>query len=220
MSNCKNCGAVLPVNNSVCEYCETRNFVDFKSSVSRETFGLSQRKCALCSTQMETINVGSETKHLPIEKCNHCHSLFFDNGEIELMLEMHSGDPTSINRQRLHELCELAMESAERKAYIPCPVCSQLMNRQLFGVKSSVVVDICHDHGLFFEPGEIRHLIEWKRAGGQILDKNTKANAPKERPRKTSSSHEFESYGDGGFSSSRNGGFLGMALEMFFDILD
>ena len=217
MSNCQNCGAPLPANNPVCEYCETRNFVDFNT---HSHSGQSNRKCSLCSTLMDTIDVGSEGQPLPIEKCGKCHSLFFDNGEVEQMLSMYSHDPASINRQRLQNLCELAMESPERKTYIPCPVCAQIMNRQLFGVKSSVVVDLCHDHGLFFEPGEIRHLIEWKRAGGQILDQNTKASAPKERPRRTSSSHEFESYDDGAFSNGSRGGFLGMALEMFFDILD
>ncbi|WDE97064.1 hypothetical protein PQO03_03725 [Lentisphaera profundi] len=218
MSNCQNCGAALPPNNSVCTYCETRNFVDFNSyeKVGAQT-QMSQRKCSLCKSIMETIDVGATSKSLQIEKCNACHSLFFDNGEVELMLEMYGKDPLSINRQRLQNLCELAVESGDRKAYIPCPVCQQLMNKQLFGAKSAVVVDICHDHGLFFEPGEIRHLIEWKRAGGKILDENVKASTPKQKIKRTPSSHEFDMSNQ---RYERNGGFLGSAIEMFIDIFN
>ena len=220
MSNCQNCGAALPTNSPVCTYCNTRNFVDFKSYASANEHQVSTRKCSLCTSPMDTIDVGTAEHHLHIEKCPSCHGLFFDNGEVEQMMEIYTHNPASINRARLHELCELAMESGQRKTYIPCPVCSELMNRQLLGAKSGVIADICHDHGIFFEPGEIRQLIEWKRAGGEIHDQNVQDNKPKPKPRKAVASHEFEDEHRDGWGNRRQGSLLEVAIDAIFDLFD
>ena len=54
--------------------------------------------------------------------------------------------------------------------YRPCAVCSDLMNRSLFGHRSGVIVDRCRDHGVWLDAGELRQLLEWTRAGGTLLD--------------------------------------------------
>ena len=43
------------------------------------------------------------------------------------------------------------------------------MNRVNFGHRSGVVVDRCKAHGIWLDNGEITHLMEWKKAGGQLL---------------------------------------------------
>jgi len=43
------------------------------------------------------------------------------------------------------------------------------MNRVSFGTKSGVVVDRCKEHGIWLNGGELRHLFEWKKAGGKLL---------------------------------------------------
>jgi Zn-finger nucleic acid-binding protein len=53
--------------------------------------------------------------------------------------------------------------------YVPCPVCSKLMNRVNFGNCSHVVVDVCAQHGTWFDRDELRRIVEFIRAGG--LDK-------------------------------------------------
>lgn len=53
------------------------------------------------------------------------------------------------------------------KMYRPCIVCQQLMVRQHFGRgKSRVIVDICGDHGVWFDNDELAHILAWVRAGG------------------------------------------------------
>jgi Zn-finger nucleic acid-binding protein len=53
------------------------------------------------------------------------------------------------------------------------------MNRVNYGQRSGVIVDKCMHHGVWLDCGEITHLMEWKQAGGQLLDKQVKANPPK-----------------------------------------
>jgi Zn-finger nucleic acid-binding protein len=50
--------------------------------------------------------------------------------------------------------------------YIKCPVCQVVMNRKLFAAGSGVVVDICRDHGAFFDTGELPRIIEYVMQGG------------------------------------------------------
>ncbi len=43
------------------------------------------------------------------------------------------------------------------------------MSRVNFGYRSGVVIDRCTNHGIWLYSGEITHLMEWKKAGGQLL---------------------------------------------------
>jgi Zn-finger nucleic acid-binding protein len=42
------------------------------------------------------------------------------------------------------------------------------MNRSLFGKRSGVIIDRCRSHGTWLDPGELRQLLEWTRAGGGL----------------------------------------------------
>jgi DNA-directed RNA polymerase subunit RPC12/RpoP len=56
-------------------------------------------------------------------------------------------------------------ESKER--YRKCPSCKDLMIRRNLGAgQSGVVVDVCGEHGLWFDCDELSHTIAWIRTGG------------------------------------------------------
>jgi Zn-finger nucleic acid-binding protein len=50
--------------------------------------------------------------------------------------------------------------------YIPCPECSQLMNRINFARCSGVIVDVCKGHGTWFDHDELSRIVEFIQAGG------------------------------------------------------
>lgn len=50
--------------------------------------------------------------------------------------------------------------------YVPCPQCSQLMNRINFARCSGVIVDICKGHGTWFDRDELSRIVEFIRSGG------------------------------------------------------
>ena len=43
------------------------------------------------------------------------------------------------------------------------------MNRINFGTNSGVIVDRCKDHGIWLDGGDLKHLFEWMKAGGKLL---------------------------------------------------
>jgi Zn-finger nucleic acid-binding protein len=51
--------------------------------------------------------------------------------------------------------------------YRPCAVCGALMNRQNYGRKSGVILDICGTHGIWFDLDELPRVLAWVQGGGE-----------------------------------------------------
>lgn len=177
MPNCKNCSAPLPANSLVCAYCGTRNDIDLRG-VHQYTVEKpqSERICPRCDKPLRTIDVQADESFL-IEQCESCTGMFFDPGEVEALLEKSVSNVfvidfsriTMINKQKRHEDYPVG--------YIKCPVCRKFMNRVNFGHRSGVIVDRCRDHGVWLDGGELRHLMEWTKAGGKLLHQQARERA-------------------------------------------
>jgi Zn-finger nucleic acid-binding protein len=63
--------------------------------------------------------------------------------------------------------------------YRPCAVCGALMNRRNYERKSTIIIDICRDHGVWFDLDELSRLLRWIHAGG--ADRAAALTAQEER---------------------------------------
>jgi len=97
--------------------------------------------------------------------------LFFDPGELEALLDKTVTNVYEIDRQRLDEIQKVGRKEEYAVTYIKCPVCQKLMNRINFGSQSGVIVDKCRDHGVWLDGGELRQILEWVKAGGDLYHK-------------------------------------------------
>jgi len=169
MANCTNCSAPLPATTIVCAYCGSRNDVDLSGVhyyTSHETE--SPRICPRCSIALQTIDLKLGGKFL-IDRCDRCLGLFFDPEELETLLTASVANVFTINRVELGRI-GVCRNQEYGVSYIKCPVCTMIMNRVNFGAKSGVIVDRCKEHGIWLDGGELRHLLEWMKAGGQLLE--------------------------------------------------
>jgi Zn-finger nucleic acid-binding protein len=168
MANCKNCSAPLEPNTNRCRYCGVRNDVDLQA---KHDFSIqnpsSERICPECNIPLQTIDL-NVNGHLYIERCGKCFGLFFDPGEVEALLDNTVSGEETINLKHIQAINDDRYQSKKFK-YVKCPVCQILMNRVNFGYRSGVVIDQCRKHGIWLNNGEITHLMEWKKAGGQLL---------------------------------------------------
>ena len=172
---CSSCGAPLPANSLICAFCGTRNAVDLRSlSPSTSEPPSKPRPCPECGTAMESVNVGNDQRFF-IEQCARCHGLFFDLNELQALLDDAVAPTYEINYPLLFTLQNESPMAIRKAAYVPCPDCSKLMNRARFGERSGVVADRCRDHGVWLQGGELHRLMEWKKAGGQVLDRSVRA---------------------------------------------
>ena len=192
MAKCQSCSAPLLPNTQYCSYCGVRNDVDLQGEHDyRVVTRQSQRICPECNTAMQTIALDMQPP-LQIERCESCFGLFFDPGEVEALLEKVVAPVFSINRQWLGNINQDRYQRNKPVKYLECPVCLNIMNRVAFGHRSGVVVDQCKAHGVWLDGGEITHLLEWKRAGGQLLDQQKQAEMLKMQRRPTSSRADVE----------------------------
>lgn len=192
MAKCNSCSAPLPANTQYCNYCGVRNDVDIRGKhdyriVTRQ----SPRMCPACNIPMQTIALDMESP-LQIERCEACFGLFFDPGEVESLLESAVSPVFSVNLELLGTINQDRYRKDDIVKYRKCPVCQTLMNRVVFGHRSGVVIDQCLSHGVWLDGGEISHLLEWKRAGGQILDQKKQAERQQKQRRPVDSRAEMD----------------------------
>jgi Zn-finger nucleic acid-binding protein len=141
-------------------------------TVAREP---SRRQCPDCAIQLQTIRVNTGAGLFAIERCERCYGLFFDVDEVPAFLEASVSPAFSVNFREITAINEERGSASRPVRYIKCPECGVIMNRANYGSKSGVVVDQCKEHGIWLDNGELVHLMEWKKAGGQLLDQQKTA---------------------------------------------
>jgi len=169
--NCPGCSAPLPAGELVCRYCGGRLDVDLQGWAQAEVTGRwADRLCPDCRRPLDAVQLESSSAGVSVGRCPDCLGLFLGTGGIETLLSSGVGPVWEVNRPLLDALGEAPRTAASPPPvrYRPCPCCGELMNRSLYGRRSGVIVDRCTAHGLWLDAGELRQLLEWSRAGGQL----------------------------------------------------
>jgi Zn-finger nucleic acid-binding protein len=186
MARCNSCSAPLQANTNRCSYCNIRNDVDLRGkhqySIANKQ---SDRICPHCNTTLLTVKLDLEDP-FHIEHCKTCFGLFFDPGEIDSLLNSSVSNVFNINLEHITNINKDRYQKNKKIRYIKCPVCQKFMKRVNFGHRSGVIIDLCHGHGVWLDSGEITHLMEWKKAGGELLHTKEKG---KTNPRKKTPEH-------------------------------
>ena len=167
---CKSCGAQLETGNTTCKYCGNKNDIDLKGihefTVSKPE---TERVCPNCNKTLQTIDIKSTKEHFYIEQCESCFGLFFDPEELAAILNSTISNSIQIDYDRLGEISK-NYKYNDNVVYKKCPVCRDLMNRKNFGTRSGVIIDTCKKDGIWLDGGELKRLMEWKKAGGMLLN--------------------------------------------------
>lgn len=181
MAICKSCSAPLEANTNICQYCGVRNDVDLQDKQNYTVEDQqSERICPVCHLPLQTIDL-KVNGHLYIERCQTCFGLFFDPGEIETLLDSSVSGVVTVNWQLLDNINQERYPVDHKVKYLRCPMCQELMDRVNFGYRSGVVVDQCKVHGIWLDSGEITHLLEWKKAGGELWSQQQAKSTSEER---------------------------------------
>jgi Zn-finger nucleic acid-binding protein len=185
MAHCNSCAAPLPADTNRCTYCNVRNDVDLQSK-GKYTVKTrhSDRICPHCEIPLQTIKLNANTP-LYLERCKTCFGVFFDPEEIEIFLESSVSNVFETNLKLIKNINKDRYKKKQAVKYIKCPICRILMNRVNFAHRSGVVIDRCKKHGIWLDSGEITHLLEWKKAGGELLHSKNQEKARKKTSKPT-----------------------------------
>ncbi len=109
--------------------------------------------CPACKHDMIVI----EYHNTELDCCNNCKGVWFDFGELELLLRS----------QALKEQKEFfdgilkSQEATSSEEKRTCPICGQKMKKTVIGGQPQILVDACRNsHGLWFDGGEVTQLIK------------------------------------------------------------
>jgi Zn-finger nucleic acid-binding protein len=138
------------------------------------------RQCPRCQSQFARVKIGP-TEVLECESC------------LGLWLGVEAFEKVCAEREQQSAVLGLAshapgdaVRETSKVKYIPCPDCSQLMNRMNFARCSGVIVDVCKGHGTWFDRDELSRIVEFIRAGGlEAARTRDKAEIQEERRRLT-----------------------------------
>jgi len=109
-------------------------------------------KCPVCRVPTYVV----EFEQIELDLCPDCRGLWFDRGELELLLE-------SANTS---DLAAAATDEASRG----CPICRKMMNKVNIGPGRRVLIDSCSQGcGLWFDKNELADLAgDLKDEGWQV----------------------------------------------------
>ncbi len=109
--------------------------------------------CPVCKDPMIIV----EHERIELDYCTRCRGVWFDAGELELMLEAANLDASRFNMKHIMSLPEKKIDEASRK----CPLCRKKMRKVAVGHEPEVVIDACpREEGLWFDGGEVAHVIK------------------------------------------------------------
>ena len=116
--------------------------------------------CPACNNDMIVV----EYYHIELDYCPSCQGVWFDSGELELMLQTSRIDPEHIGD--INNLPPAKTNEKTRR----CPICGDPMSKNAISQHPPIIVDVCRDDGLFFDGSELPQLVK------QIPDESGKEN--------------------------------------------
>ncbi|HMT08377.1 MAG TPA: zf-TFIIB domain-containing protein [Pyrinomonadaceae bacterium] len=177
--NCPNCGSAVESDRTQCQFCGSRlktmacpacmgmmfegsKFCQHCGKRAVETAVTDETKlgnCPRCKTPLDLLKIGETT----LRECLRCDGMWADVATFEHLCATSEEQSAVLGfigeRNR-------TVEPLATVSYVPCPDCSQLMNRSNFAKASGVIIDICKQHGVWFDANELQRIIEFIQKGG------------------------------------------------------
>jgi Zn-finger nucleic acid-binding protein len=176
--NCQSCGAAVGVDDVQCPYCGSQlatlacprcfGMVGVHAShcsrcgaaIQRSEAGATALACPGCRAPLQATAVGG----VSLDQCHACGGVW---------VGQHNFEQIAADKAERGEVLGALPGASPKVAiqlgevhYRPCPQCGKLMNRTNYGHISGVVLDVCKDHGLWFDKDKLREVLAFIEAGG------------------------------------------------------
>ena len=184
---CSNCGGNRSGQDDICSFCDSTFTIHEKdlnticpkclTRISRaakycHSCGLhinpsqvatqeSDRQCPVCLDQAAPLRhrqLGNPP-HNALE-CSKCAGLWIDHHTFNKMEHETFARilGTSAYGQKAGDIQRTGQKGP---FYRQCPECQQHMNRKNYGNTSGFIIDICKDHGIWFDQHELNQILDW-----------------------------------------------------------
>jgi Zn-finger nucleic acid-binding protein len=113
-----------------------------------------------------------------LQECQQCGGLWIGKETFEKICA-HKEEQEAVHSTDLPGTFMAQRKSTTSRVYIPCPVCSSLMNRMNFAGCSGVIIDWCKAHGTWFDQKELQQIVQFIQAGGMKKSRDREKEALK-----------------------------------------
>ena len=160
-------------------------------------------------------------------ECDRCSGLWLGNEVFKHLTERASSDgaevdPLFVSTRARPAHLDLPEEKAQQGwRYRNCVVCGKMMHRRNYGRQSGVIIDICKDHGVWFDADELPRILAWIRSGGMAKAEEDRAAQEAREERFKQITKPRSDVGPAvGMPLGRVGGYAGnRSLDSFLDEL-
>lgn len=178
--NCPMCGASARSDATKCEHCGARlatiacpscfgmMFLGAKfcshcgaAAARIEEAENVVRVCPRCRVDMRAVALGDSR----LRECPKCEGLWADKETLQRICDDRERQAAVLGTATVIPANQSGQLEANIR-YLPCAACKKLMNRVNFARCSNVIVDVCAQHGTWFDKDELRRIVEFIRAGG------------------------------------------------------
>jgi Zn-finger nucleic acid-binding protein len=149
---CPSCFAPMFVGMEFCPECGAK---------AARSDGDATLACPGCRETMRAVQVGQT----PLFECAGCHSTWLDTETFTTLCatrEAHGAVADMLGPKTT----SVTATAASAVRYLPCPACTKVMNRENFGHRSGVIIDVCKGHGVWLERGELHSVLAFVDGGG------------------------------------------------------
>ncbi len=234
--NCPNCGAAVASDRTQCEFCRSRlKTVACPSCVGLMFLG--SKFCGHCGERASSVEVVADGNpgecprckrgldslvidSTPLRECTRCGGFWTNVDTFESIC--------SDKEQQSAVLTFISSHPAELRdepaiSYVPCPDCKQLMNRSNFARSSGVIIDLCKQHGVWFDADELPKIIAFIDKGGLARSREKeKITLDEERGRLRDEQRKLAMMerrtGGGRYADGAEGRGFGGVISALFDL--
>lgn len=122
--------------------------------------------CPRCRSELVSVLVDDSQ----IDECTRCGGVWLGHDLFAEILK--NRDDHDAFLAQLRSLAPVTRDTAATDAdqpfYIKCPQCDDIMDRRHFAKVSGVIVDVCGEHGIWFEKDELTAIIQFVGTGGLV----------------------------------------------------
>jgi Zn-finger nucleic acid-binding protein len=98
-----------------------------------------------------------EYKNIELDYCPACHGVWFDSGELEMLLEAAGLESNGRFLENVVHFPEVDVSEKKHR----CPICLHKMKKVHIDEDKKIVTDVCNGgHGIWFDGGEVNSLIQ------------------------------------------------------------
>lgn len=151
---CPSCFGMIFQGAKFCSHCGAK-------AERAEVAETTKELCPRCNEDMKAVVVGKTS----LRECMRCEGIWVDKVSFERICA-DAEEQSALLGMASQLPADLAGNVEEVVRYLSCPACRKLMNRVNFARCSHVIVDVCAQHGTWFDRDELRRIVEFIRGGG------------------------------------------------------